>query len=109
MQLHEPLERAIPVQRYLPLTPDTSWHSDANCRDVPNEVMMPEPTDPYADKRKGDELAKQICHGCPVKQECLDTFLDYGGYGIWAGKFRGMHQLMAMPKRVKPRITRGRK
>lgn len=33
------------------------------------------------------ELAKAICHGCPLKDACLDWALRTGvPYGIWGGK-----------------------
>ena len=71
------------------ILPDLSWHEAANCRRVPNEQMMPYPP-PIGNVDKYRRFAEEVCRGCPVYGECLTTFLDYGGYGVWAGEFRSI-------------------
>lgn len=77
--------------------PDLTWHEGSNCKDIPNEVMMP-PITAHRPSKEVTEFAKTICEDCPAFNECETTFLKYGGYGIWAGKFRGVLSLEA-PKR----------
>ena len=60
----------------------TDWMADAACVDQPYEVMFP-------DRGRMDlvALAKSICAGCRVKQECLDyaRTSPVDTDGIWGG------------------------
>lgn len=56
------------------------WWSGASCRDqsVPTRVFFPEDA--------GDGLARQICAGCLVREDCLEFALSKPWLeGIWGG------------------------
>jgi WhiB family transcriptional regulator, redox-sensing transcriptional regulator len=57
------------------------WHGEAACRDVDPEIFYPE--------RGGSaQPAREVCAGCPVRQECLEYALndpDAFYNGIWGG------------------------
>jgi len=55
------------------------WRSRAACCDTPPDLFYPEGTRP---PEADIDLAKQICHRCPVKFECLTAADDFG---IWGG------------------------
>lgn len=59
------------------------WQDDAACKNLGHH-MFP--------RRHKDisyiTQARQICRGCPVKEECLEEALDYPTtdmHGVWAG------------------------
>lgn len=43
------------------------WHEQANCRGMDINVFFPE-----RHASKTGALAKEVCRGCAVRQECLD-------------------------------------
>ena len=57
------------------------------CRGPETALFFP----PSSTERKDERLArerraKQICHDCPVRRECLDYALGIGeAHGIWGG------------------------
>jgi len=56
-----------------------AWQADADCIGMPGHVFFP---------AAGSKAlaAKKICHGCPVKSECLGFALsDPDIVGIWGG------------------------
>ncbi|MFE3578760.1 WhiB family transcriptional regulator [Streptomyces vinaceus] len=53
------------------------WQSDGLCAQTDPVLFFP---DPGSQARP----AKQICHGCPVRPECLHHALTNGErYGVW--------------------------
>jgi WhiB family redox-sensing transcriptional regulator len=62
----------------------TPWQERAACRGVGIDLFFPVgSTGPAADEIR---RARQICAGCPVRQQCLDYALASGQqYGIWGG------------------------
>ena len=59
--------------------PDRPWISHAACLGVRPSVFFPERGDVAAVTK-----AKQICAGCPVRPDCLDTHLGERD-GVWGG------------------------
>lgn len=58
---------------------DLAFMDDAACKDISMDVFFP-------DRHKNSGLAKKICAGCPVQQECLDYALKTTPrFGIWGG------------------------
>jgi WhiB family redox-sensing transcriptional regulator len=54
------------------------WPSLASCRGGGPEAMFVQGT--------GQEVAKQVCRGCPVRYECLADALDNQiAFGVWGG------------------------
>jgi len=55
------------------------WMARAACADADPDLFFGEAGHP------GDE-AKAICHGCPVRQSCLDYAIEHSErFGIWGG------------------------
>jgi WhiB family redox-sensing transcriptional regulator len=56
----------------------TEWMTHAACRAInPDELFV---------RGAAQNDAKRICHGCPVKTECLAYALDHGiEFGVWGG------------------------
>ncbi len=54
------------------------WTKDALCRDqAPDQLFV---------KGAAQNRAKQLCHGCPVRTECLAEALDNRiEWGVWGG------------------------
>jgi WhiB family transcriptional regulator, redox-sensing transcriptional regulator len=58
------------------------WRENALCARISPEPFFPEKSDRGA-------TAKQICHQCPVRGECLEQAVrDNERYGIWGGMSR---------------------
>lgn len=62
-----------------------NWQKDANCADVPPDLMQPEVA--------SDEdvaVAKSTCRGCPVMAQCRALAESHpGAYGVHAGRWYG--------------------
>lgn len=57
----------------------TAWRDRAACLGLDVNMFYPE---------RGDatEEARAICHGCPVREDCLDWALRHEpDFGIWGG------------------------
>ena len=63
-----------------------SWQLQANCRSSdPNLFFHPEGERGRARARR-QEMAKQVCAGCPVATECREHSLVFREpFGIWGG------------------------
>ncbi|OII63108.1 transcription factor WhiB [Streptomyces sp. CC53] len=60
------------------------WRLAAVCREEDPDLFFPVGTGVPALMQA--EEAKRICHGCPVRSECLRWALDTGqDHGIWGG------------------------
>lgn len=57
---------------------ETAWMSWALCAETDPELFFPE-------KGGSPRRAKEICAGCPVRQECLEYALKNGETGVWGG------------------------
>ena len=72
-------DRQATVQnQHFPITADNPrWMDDGSCSSVDPELFFPE-------MGGATKQAKRICHGCPVKTECLDYALEHNElFGIW--------------------------
>lgn len=58
---------------------DTEWMDDANCAEIGMDFFFPE--------KGGDvTIAKGICAGCDVANQCLEYAITNGiDHGIWGG------------------------
>jgi WhiB family redox-sensing transcriptional regulator len=57
------------------------WRDDAQCREVPPELMWPGDGDNW-----GARDAKAVCHRCDVRTQCLEWAVEhYENEGIWGG------------------------
>jgi WhiB family redox-sensing transcriptional regulator len=68
-------------------TANESWQLRAACRGPRSTVFFPPTTGERREDRDAREArAKEICHGCPVRVECLDYALSIREpHGIWGG------------------------
>jgi WhiB family transcriptional regulator, redox-sensing transcriptional regulator len=57
------------------------WWERANCLGEDVELFFP---DRYTSPRY-IQAAKNICHDCEVRIECLEVALETDSLGIWAG------------------------
>jgi WhiB family transcriptional regulator, redox-sensing transcriptional regulator len=58
---------------------DLSWMDRGRCTETGDDLHFPEKGHPT----KG---AKMVCHGCEVRQECLEYALEnQEKFGIWGG------------------------
>lgn len=61
------------------LVADLSWQDEAACRGLPTEWWFPDQGGSRECKR-----AKEICHGCPVKLQCLQFAIEvHDRHGIY--------------------------
>ncbi|UGT68478.1 WhiB family transcriptional regulator [Nocardia gipuzkoensis] len=62
----------------LPLSDSRGWHRAA-CRGDPNhEAWFPYPSQDF-------DYAREVCAGCPIRQECGDFAARTGQSGVWGG------------------------
>ncbi|MGK2947784.1 MAG: WhiB family transcriptional regulator [Acidimicrobiales bacterium] len=58
---------------------DEQWKDHAACVGIDPDLFFPE-------RGALTAMAKEVCMGCPVRQECLDYALAHGmRWGIWGG------------------------
>jgi WhiB family redox-sensing transcriptional regulator len=76
---------------------DPDWEDHAACNGVPAEVFFPQRGDPSTQ-------AKEICGGCPVRDDCLAAAMLRGEkWGIWGGlSERERRQLRKTVMRTQP-------
>ena len=64
--------------------PPRGWRVEAACRELPTELFFPIGHGPRAQAQAG--LAKEVCGGCAVRDECLCYALGANArYGIFGG------------------------
>lgn len=79
------------------------WRHDAACRAIPPETFFPlgEP---------GEDKAKAVCAGCPVRDRCLDWALAHEDFGVWGGlaedERRALKRAAATARRLTPTARR---
>lgn len=68
----------------------TEWEQDALCREVGSAIFFPDAGAEDIHFRYDD--AREICHACPVRAQCLDAAMDREGSadhqyrgGMWGG------------------------
>lgn len=64
---------------------DTSWMTDAACRGQDTDIFYAPHTSERA-RRLYEAHAKQLCRGCPVRDDCLSYALRVNEPdGVWGG------------------------
>ncbi len=62
----------------------TEWRSAGACLPADPDLFFPIATGPVEAKQVA--MARRICAGCPVRQQCLDFAMRTGEtHGIWGG------------------------
>ena len=68
------------------------WSPDSACRDADNKIFF-----------SGSESeAKNICHDCPVKADCLDYAILHEAYGVFGET--GRKERIAMRRNLGPQL-----
>lgn len=57
---------------------DMTWMKQASCANEERDLWFPQ-------VGGASRVARMICAGCPVKNECLDYALKHEEFGIWGG------------------------
>ena len=71
---------------------ERSWQTQANCMGVDPDLFFPE-------RGASTREAKEVCRGCVVSDDCLESALANGEkFGIWGG----------MSERERRRLRRAR-
>lgn len=56
-----------------------SWRDRASCRTLPLDYFFHDQYEVVPD------LVREICEGCPVREDCLNLAIATDSIGIWAG------------------------
>lgn len=60
---------------------EDDWVKKGNCGTEDPEIFFPDPR-----SKLGNEKAKSICSGCPVKLDCFQYAIDRDlRFGVWGG------------------------
>ena len=79
-----PPDRVVDRGRSGPVTDGRGWQQSARCRGLPSDVFFPEELDSRRQRRQREQVAKQICAGCPVIAACREHALHAPErYGVW--------------------------
>lgn len=55
-----------------------NWQNQAKCKDIPPSIF-------YQFTKEKDRIAKRVCIGCPVIDECFLAATSNNEKGIWGG------------------------
>jgi WhiB family redox-sensing transcriptional regulator len=73
---------------------DNEWMAVGSCRDHPPEVFFPS-------DGVGVEVAKRICHDCPVQERCLEYALTNRiDHGVWGGASERQRRRILKARRI---------
>ncbi len=63
------------------------WSDAAACRDSESSLFYSADSSERKDERiEREKVAKRICAGCAVREECLEAaMVRHESYGIWGG------------------------
>ena len=68
--------------------PDTSWMGRANCQGLHPNLFFPT-------RGASTREAKEVCHGCVVRDDCLEyAFNTRQKFGIWGGTSERQRRLL---------------
>lgn len=91
LDLSRPVQREIGYTRYRinqrgswQLHQSEDWARHAACADADPTIFTGSLTAPRI-RQQQILQAKEICAGCPVRQQCLDDALELGSDGVWGG------------------------
>lgn len=70
----------LTIESFLSDYRERDWIKDAACRGMDTNIFFPERGDTASVR-----LAKSICNGCKVQQQCR-TYGDMERFGFWGGE-----------------------
>ncbi len=69
-----------------PVAENWEWQIDAACRGLDSKMFFHPENERGPSRRQREQRAKQVCHTCPVVQDCLAWALrTRESYGVWGG------------------------
>jgi WhiB family redox-sensing transcriptional regulator len=87
MDLHIDFDDVIDVPK---------WYKDAACKGHENQ------DDFFPERGSSTVIAKRICNGCPVREECLEYAVERKErFGIWGGKSERERRAIRRERRKK--------
>jgi len=78
---------SFPKEYKVAIDPDPNFRERAACLGVNTELFFPPPGNRGGSRDYKEAI--QICKGCPVTRDCLETALSWGS-GSQAGVFGGL-------------------
>ena len=95
----------VPVGRSITAVPDLAaglsveWQQRGSCRSADTALFFP-PSNRFEhkpDREVREARAKRICHGCPVRVECLEWALTMREpHGVWGGRSESERKQMIL-------------
>ncbi|MFV2172281.1 WhiB family transcriptional regulator [Actinomadura sp. LOL_016] len=78
-------EKKLPQRSHARFTrPDWRWQENAACRSFPLYLFFGKDAEPWQEKEKREEMAKEVCGGCSVRSDCLAYAVDRPErFGVW--------------------------
>lgn len=72
----------------VPITEERPWAAFAVCRDRDPDAFFPVTPE-------GEREAIRVCHGCPVRMDCLEFAIESRvRFGIWGGMTEKQRQAL---------------
>jgi WhiB family redox-sensing transcriptional regulator len=68
-----------------PLIDEYEWQDHALCRALPVEEFFDMENSRGGRRERQERAAKEVCHRCPVIQQCLRHALAAEDFGVWGG------------------------
>jgi WhiB family redox-sensing transcriptional regulator len=85
------------------------WRERAACRGHDPELWFPVSYAPRtAAERDGIKLAREICHSCPVRLDCLEFAARTGQRGIWGGMDEEERRSSRLCRKMRAGVLAGR-
>lgn len=80
---------------------DTSWMAQGHCRALTNRSVM------HPEDIAGVVVAKTVCAGCPVTEQCLAYAIrNHERHGVWGGKSERERKRIATDMRKRGELPR---
>lgn len=78
--------KSIKMHDIKPLMDTWEWQAQGNCVGEDPEIFFLAENSRMGPKAKAINRAKEVCFGCPVKQQCLEQALAVPEeFGVWGG------------------------
>ena len=65
--------------------PYEEWVTRAVCKGL-TDIFYDKNTERIEARLRREDRARQICHACPVIQQCLEYSIEHNEFGFWGGQ-----------------------
>lgn len=72
---------------------ENDWRQKAVCIGMPIEM--------FYQPKKTPKVVREMCNGCPVKEECLDYALKYEPHGFFGGETAESRKVIRRERKIK--------